>query len=97
MLVELNENNFNKEVLESEVILVSFHSPFCGACINIIPILEDISSQFKVGIVNIYENRELANKYKIPATPTLIIFKDGKVKEKAVGKRDKDLIIEKMK
>jgi len=47
-------------------------------------------------MVNIFENYEIAKKYKIPATPTIIIFKNGIAVERAVGLRSKEVLIQKM-
>ncbi len=94
---ELNEENFKEKVLNSEdPFLVCFTRPGCPACLTIIPILEEVSKEAKVGILDIYESPEVSSKYKIPAVPTLIIFKGGKPKERAVGVRQKEVLINKL-
>jgi len=100
-MLELNDENFRKEVLESkELTLVSFWRPGCSACLMMAPVIEEVSREFegraKVGMLNIIENPESAKLYKIPAVPTLIIFKDGKPVEKAVGLRQKQALINKL-
>lgn len=96
-IIHLNEDNFKKEVLENEKpVLVCFSRPGCPACSAIIPILEEVSKEGKVGIIDIYESPKKAENYDIPAVPTLIIFKKGKPAEKAVGLRPKELLISKL-
>ncbi len=96
-IVELNQDNFEEEVIRGiSPVLVCFSRPGCPACYNILPILERISKEFKTGIVNIYENPTIAKEYKIPAVPTLIIFKNGIPKERAVGIREEKVLLDKM-
>lgn len=98
---QFNDQNFDKEVLNSEkVVLVDFWKPGCGPCETISPIIEEINQELKevkVGKLNVMENPEIAKKYKIMAVPTLIIFKNGKAKERATGLRSKEVIINKIK
>ncbi len=92
-----NEKNFEEEVLKNkEPVLVCFSSPNCPSCSKIIPILEEVSKEGKVGIINIYESSEITKEYNIPAVPALIIFKNGKVKDKAIGIRSKEILISKL-
>jgi thioredoxin 1 len=100
-MLELNENNFRKEVLESaKPALVAFWRPGCGACSSLSPLLEaveaEIKDKAKIGRVNIFENPEISERYKIPAVPTIIIFNGGEPKEKAVGLRPKNALINKI-
>ncbi len=100
-MLELNDENFEKEVLESEKpVLVVFWKPGCKACHPLFPlageVAEEIEGKAKVGELNILQSSEKAREYKIPAVPTMIIFKDGKAKEKAVGMRPKQVLIDKI-
>ncbi len=94
-MIELNQDNFKKEV--SGLILVFFWSPACGACAGCFPLAEELSMQgINVGMVNVFEEYEIAKKYGVPATPTIIIFKEGLAVERAVGLRTKDVLSDKM-
>jgi len=100
-MIELNDQNFEEEVLKNEkLVLVIFWSPGCKPCLTMEPIIEELAKEFEgrveVGKLNIIENLEIAKKYGVPATPTLIIFKDGKPIEKAVGLRPKQTLIDKL-
>ena len=100
-MIELDEQNFENEALKNgKLVLVLFWSPGCRPCLTMEPVIEEIAKEFEnrveVGKVNIIENLEIAKKYGVPATPTLIIFKDGKPIEKAVGLRPKQILIEKL-
>ena len=100
-MVELNAQNFGREVLEeNQLVLVDFWRPGCRACLRIEPIIEEVAREFegrvKVGKLNVFENPEITKAFRIPATPTLIIFKNGKPIEKAVGIRPKQVLVQKL-
>lgn len=68
---------FENEIKEGFVI-VDFYAPWCGDCIRIKPILEDLAKSYKIHKINIDEQEGLANEFEISRIPTLIFFKDGK-------------------
>ena len=96
-VIILDENNFEKEVIQSDIpVLVDFWATWCAPCQMIAPVIEAIAEEYKgrlkVGKVNVDENSQLAIKYGIRAIPTLLLFKDGKVVEQMVGVQPKDTI-----
>lgn len=100
-MFELNRENFTAEVLESRLpVLVDFWRPGCGACYKIEPILEEVVKEVegkaRIMKLNVFECPEIAQKYRVPATPTLIIFKNGEPVERAVGLRPKQAIIDRL-
>jgi thioredoxin 1 len=100
-VLELTNDNFQKEVIESgRLVLVNFWRPGCGACYKMDPIIEEVEKEIgeraKIGKLNVFEAPEIAEKYGIPATPALIIFKNGEAVERAVGARSKQALIDKL-
>lgn len=90
MELKFSVGNFEKEVLESEVpVLVDFYADWCGPCKMMGPIIEKLAIAYegkaKVGKLNIDEQLELAQKYKVMSIPTILIFKNGVVVDTTVG------------
>lgn len=101
MAIKLTSENFKTEVLESEVpVLVDFWAEWCGPCRMVLPIIEELSEELtdvKVGKVNVDEQPELAMTYKIMTIPTLMVFRNGEVADKAIGGMAKAEILEMLK
>ena len=103
MALQLNEDNFQSEVLDSDVpVLVDFWAEWCGPCKAIGPVIdqvaEEIGDSAKVGKVNVDGSRDLAVKYNVRSIPLLLFFKDGEVKDQIVGASvSKDQLVEKLK
>lgn len=97
MEVNLNKENFEKEVLESDkTVLVDFWATWCGPCQMIAPVVEDIAKdgKVKVGKVNVDDEQELAINYGVMSIPTLIFFKNGKKVKEVVGFHSKSELAE---
>jgi thioredoxin 1 len=90
MIYEINDSNFDTEVLKStQPVLVDFWGTNCKACNIISPILEKLSEKYagklKICKINVDDNIKTAAKYHIMSKPTLLFFKNGKAVDTAVG------------
>jgi thioredoxin 1 len=97
-----SDTNFKTEVLSSSVpVLVDFWAPWCGPCLRVAPVVEEIAAEFggslKVGKINVDENQQVALNYGIQSIPTLMIFKDGEMRERIVGAVPKEFLVKAIK
>jgi thioredoxin 1 len=88
--ITLTDANFDEEVLKSDIpVLVDFWATWCGPCKMIAPVVEEIAKEnegkIKVGKVNVDEEQRLAIRFGISSIPTLLVFKNGELANKAVG------------
>ena len=82
----LTKSNFDEIVMRSEdPILVDFWASWCGPCMMLSPIVEQLSQTHKVGKINVDEEPELARQFGIMSIPTLLVFKGGKLVNKSMG------------
>lgn len=91
---QLNEKDFNEFINSNEAVLVDFWAPWCGPCKMLGPVLEKLAEEdfIAVGKVNVDEEDTLAYNYGIQSIPCIMIFKNGKLINKAVGYQPENLI-----
>lgn len=97
-ILHVNKENFEAEVIQSDKpVILDFFAVWCGPCKMIAPILEEIAEEnenIKICKVDVDQDPELANRFQIFSIPTLIVFQNGNILEKAVGARSKRQILE---
>ena len=96
--ININKNNFENEVLNSDkTVLLDFWASWCAPCRRVVPIVEEIADErrdIKVGKINVDEEPELTNKFSIMSIPTLVVMKNGKIVQQVSGARPKNAILE---
>jgi thioredoxin 1 len=99
--ITITDDNFETEVLKSEnPVLIDFWATWCGPCRIIAPIVEELASEYsgkaKIGKLDVDNNQQTAIKYGVRSIPTLLIFKDGELKETIIGAVPKGQIVQKL-
>ena len=95
--IKLTSANFEQEVLNSAIpVLVDFWATWCGPCMMLAPVIEEIAKEhegeIKVGKVNVDEEQGLAMQFGIMSIPTLMLFDGGKAVKTEVGYMPKSQI-----
>ena len=96
--LKITSENFEREVLNSDKpVLIDFWANWCGPCRMLSPTISEIAEEYKdkvkVGKVNVDEEGELAAMFRVSSIPLLVVMKNGKVVNSAVGVRPKSQIV----
>ena len=96
-VLTVTKENFDTEVMKSDKpVLLDFWASWCGPCRMVSPIVDEIADEVsdkKVGKINVDEQPELASSFQVMSIPTLVVMKNGKVANTAVGVRSKEAIL----
>lgn len=100
-VMKITNANFRQEVLESgKPVLLDFWASWCGPCKMLSPIVDEVAAEradIKVGKINVDEEQELAAQFRIMSIPTLVVMKNGKMVNRAMGAMPKAQVLELLK
>ncbi|MCT4545032.1 MAG: thioredoxin [Vallitalea sp.] len=90
MALAFTDNNFEAEVLNSDIpVLVDFYADWCGPCKMMAPVIDELAKKYegkaKIGKLNVDQNGETAQKYRVMSIPTMLLIKNGEVIDTVVG------------
>ena len=99
--ITITDDNFETEVIKSDKpVLIDFWATWCGPCRMIAPIVEELANEYdgkaKIGKLNVDENQQTSIKFGVRSIPTLLLFKDGKIKDTIIGAVPKSHIVQKL-
>ena len=93
-IINLTKDSYHNEVMETEkVVVIDFWATWCGPCKMMAPVVEEVAKDYpdvKVCKVNVDEEPELSNAFKIVSIPTIVGIKNGEIIDSVVGYRPKE-------
>lgn len=93
-IINLTKDSYHNEVMETEkVVVIDFWATWCGPCKMMAPVVEEVAKDYpdvKVCKVNVDEEPELSNAFKIVSIPTIVVIKNGEIFDSVVGYRPKE-------
>ncbi len=99
--ITITDDNFDEEVTKSDKpVLIDFWATWCGPCKMIAPIVEELVDEYegkaKIGKLDVDNNQQTAIKFGVRSIPTILIFKDGKLKDTIIGAVPKGQIVQRL-
>ena len=99
MVKEINAEEYSEIVNSSNPVVIDFHATWCGPCKVLSPILEELNNEID-GVefvkLDVDQHPQIAGQNQVMGVPTVVILKDGEVKERFVGVQPKEVIKEKI-
>ena len=96
-VVHVTTDNFEQEVMQSDKpVLIDFWASWCGPCMMLGPVVEELAGEVddvKICKVNVDEQMDLAQQFKVVSIPMLILIKNGEVTAKDIGVKSKDELL----
>ena len=93
--MNLTSETFSKALEDNTVLIVDFWADWCGPCLKVAPILDEIASEYNVSIAKVHvdEQQSLAANYDISTIPTLMVFENGIPVKTVVGAQPKHKLV----
>ncbi len=98
-IYNVTNNSYPKEVEKYKgTVLLDFFADWCTPCKMLSPIIEDVAKdtdkKVKVCKVNVEKEKALAEKFGIMSIPTLVVVKNGEVRNRSIGVTGKQTIMD---
>ena len=100
-IVNLSTSTFDEQVQGADKpVLVDFWAEWCGPCLRVAPVLEEIAGeradQLTIAKVNVDDNPELARRYNVMSIPTMLVFSGGEIAKLLVGAMGKTQLLQEL-
>ena len=99
MVKEINAEEYSEILNSSKPVVIDFHATWCGPCKVLSPILEELDDEIE-GVefvkLDVDQHPQIAGQNQVLGVPTVVILKDGEVKDRFVGVQPKEVIKEKI-
>ena len=99
MVKEINAEEYAEIINSTSPVVIDFHATWCGPCKVLSPILEELNDEIE-GVdfvkLDVDQHPQIAGQNQVMGVPTVVILKDGEVKDRFVGVQPKEVIKEKI-
>ena len=99
MVKEINAEEYSEILNSTNPVVIDFHATWCGPCKVLSPILEELDDEIE-GVefvkLDVDQHPQIAGQNQVMGVPTVVILKDGEVKDRFVGVQPKEVIKEKI-
>ena len=94
----VTDESFDRVLDSHNLVLIDFWAPWCGPCLKISPILDEISNErgLWVGKLNVDENPIKSAEYSVTSIPYMVLFKSGKPVKTITGAKPKHVMLEEL-
>ena len=73
--------------------ILYFSAEWCGPCKQLGPTMEGLKGQINYTKIDVDQDQESSIKYGVRNIPTLILLKNGEIKNRLVGNQTKEAIL----
>lgn len=86
----VTDAQFDQQILRSDLpVLVDYWAEWCAPCKSMEPLLDEIARTYQgklvVAKVDTVKNPQSPRKYGVRGLPTLMIFKNGQIRDTRIG------------
>ena len=99
MVKEINAEEYSEIINSTNPVVIDFHATWCGPCKVLSPILEELDDEIddvEFVKLDVDQHPQIAGQNQVMGVPTVVILKDGEVKDRFVGVQPKEVIKEKI-
>ena len=99
-VLNVNKSNFESVKSSEKPVLLDFYADWCGPCRMVSPLVDEIAEeypQYLIGKINVDDEPELAAAFGVSSIPMLVVMKNGKIFNQAIGARPKEAILDMLK
>ncbi len=97
MVQKISQEEF-EQVMNDDIAVVDFSAEWCGPCKMLAPVMEEISEELGDSVsfynIDVDQNMDIAEKYRIVSIPALLILKKGEKVDMQVGFQPKDGVLQ---